>query len=197
MGQLLATPSARPDRRELPSLVSLGRGGLATLGESASGESQRTHPHDHDVGSLRTQALLAAAATATDLLDTVSLPPALSAPPVPMGFRHYGLPDPRPTGPTLPWNPINGEVLTDMDAHYNTSLKFHHVSSAERSGFASTGALLTPWSLQVPAPLSRYHEVTYKLITSYASETESLVCSAIEAHEHSMQLLEALTKIFP
>ena len=48
-----------------------------------------------------------------------------------------------------------------------------------------------------PAPLSRYHGVFSLLITSYSSKTESLVCSAIEALEHSIQLLEALTKIFP
>ena len=31
----------------------------------------------------------------------------------------------------------------------------------------------------------------------YISKTEGLVCSAIEAHKHNIQLLEALTKIFP
>ena len=62
-------------------------------------------------------------------------------------------------------------------------------------GFASSGALLTSWSPQVPAPLSRYHGVTSPLITSYASKTRILVCSAIEAHKHFIQLLEALTKI--
>ena len=39
-----------------------------------------------------------------------------------------------------------------MDERFNSSLKFHHVTSAKRLGFASTGALLTPWSLQLPAP---------------------------------------------
>ena len=68
---------------------------------------------------------------------------------------------------------------------------------AERSGFASTGAFLTPWSSQVPAPLSRYHRVSSPLVASYASKTEHLVCSSIEAHEHSIQLLETLSKIFP
>ena len=83
-----------------------------------------------------------------------------------------------------------------MDANFNSSLKFHHVTSADRSGFASSGALLTPWSPQFPAPLSQSHRVTSPLIASYASKTEGFVCSAIEAHEHSIQLLEALTKIF-
>ena len=84
-----------------------------------------------------------------------------------------------------------------MDANFNSSLKFHHVTTAERSGFAFSGALLTLWLPQVPAPLSRYHGITSPLITSYASKTKSLLCSAIESHEHSFQLLEALTKIFP
>ena len=84
-----------------------------------------------------------------------------------------------------------------MDERFNSSLKFHHMTSAERSGFASTGALLTPCSSQIPVPLSRYHGVTSPLITSYAGKTECLVCSAIEAHEHYIQLLKVLTKIFP
>ena len=55
-----------------PSVVSLGSRGLTTLGESAAGESPRTHPQDHDVGSLWRQALLPAATTATELTGTVS-----------------------------------------------------------------------------------------------------------------------------
>ena len=92
---------------------------------------------------------------AAELLDTARLLLAPSVAPVPTGFRNYGLPDPRPVGPTLPWNPNHGEVLANKDAHFNTSLKFHHVTSVERSGFASSGALLTPWSQQVPVPLSK------------------------------------------
>ena len=140
---------------------------------------------DHNVGSSRRQALLAAATRA-------SLPLALSVAPVPTGFRNYGLPDPRPAAPTFPSNHSHGEVLADMDESFRSSLKFHHVTTAERSGFASSGAMLTPWFLQVPAPLSQYHGVTSPLVASYASKTESLVCSAIEAHEHSIQLLEDL-----
>ena len=83
-----------------------------------------------------------------------------------------------------------------MDENFNFFLKFHHATTAEW-GFASTGALLTPRSLQVPAPLSQYHGVTSPLVANLVSKTEGLVCSAIGAHEHSIQLLEALTKIFP
>ena len=115
---------------------------------------------DHDVGSSLRQALLAAAAMATALIDSASLPPA----PVPTGFRNYGLPDPRPVGPTLPWNQSHGEVLADMDECFRSFLKFYHVTTAERSGFASTWTLLTPWSSQVPAPLSWYHRVISPLV---------------------------------
>ena len=94
-------------------MVSLGRGGLTTLGESTAGESPRTCPLDHDVVSSRRQALLAAAATATELIDTANLLPAPSAAPVLTGFRHYGLPDPRPAGRYSPtesksWGGISG-----------------------------------------------------------------------------------------
>ena len=34
-------------------------------------------------------------------------------------------------------------------------------------------------------------------MATYLAKTEGSVCSDIEAHEHSMQLLKALTKIFP
>ena len=78
-------PSARPEHQESPSVVSLGREGLATLGVSAAGESPRTHPQGHDIGSMRRQALLAATTTATALIDTVSLPAALSVAPVSTG----------------------------------------------------------------------------------------------------------------
>ena len=71
-------------------MVSVGREGLATSGVSAAGESPRTCPMDHDVDSSRRQALLAAAAMATALVDTSSLPPASSVAPVLMGFRNYG-----------------------------------------------------------------------------------------------------------
>ena len=69
-----------------------------------------------------------------------------------------------------------------MDENFNSTLKFHHVTTA---------------STMVPAPLSQYHGVTSPLIVNYISKTEGLVCLAIEAHEHSIQLLEALTKYLP
>ena len=62
---------------------------------------------------------------------------------------------------------------------------------------AFTGSLLTLWSPQVPAAPAQYHGVVSPVMANYVSKTEGLVCSAIEAHEHSIQLLEALTKIFP
>ena len=91
-------------------MVSQGREGLATLGVSTAGESPRTHPQDHDIGSHCRQALLAAAATATALIDMTSLPATLSAAPLPTGFMNYGLLAPRSSGPTFPWNPKHGEV---------------------------------------------------------------------------------------
>ena len=93
-------------------------------------------------------ALLAAAATATALIDSASLPPAPSVAPVPTGFRTYGL-APRSKGPTLPWNQSHSEVLAGLDEMYSSSLRFHQTTYTERSGFASSGVLLTPWSSQV------------------------------------------------
>ena len=49
VGWLLAMPSASPECQESPSVDLLGREGLVTLGDSAAGESPRTHPPDHDV----------------------------------------------------------------------------------------------------------------------------------------------------
>ena len=74
-----------------------------------------------------------------------------------------------------------------MDERFRPSLKFHHVTTAKRSGFASTGVLLTLWAQQVPAPLALYHGVTSPLVASYASKTEGLACSAIEAHEQQIR----------
>ena len=95
------------EHRVLHADVSLGLGGL-TPGVSAAVESPRTCPRDYDVGPPRRQALLAAAATATALINTASLPPALSIALMPTGFRHYGLLEPRSEGPTLPWNQSHG-----------------------------------------------------------------------------------------
>ena len=135
---LLAMPSARPERRESSSSVSQGRVDLVTPGLGTAGEFPRTHPQDHNVGSTRRQALLAAATTVTALIDTASLLPAPSVALVLMGFMNYGLPTPRSPGPALPWNKKPGEVLANMDQSYNSSLKFHHVTTAEKSGFTST-----------------------------------------------------------
>ena len=96
VARLPATPSVRSERRVSHTDVSLGQGGL-TQGESAAAESPRTRPRDYDVGPTRRQGLLAAAATATALIDTASL-----VAPVPTGFRHYGLPEHRSKGPMLP-----------------------------------------------------------------------------------------------
>ena len=46
-------------------------------------------------------------------------------------------------------------------------------------------------------PLAQYHWAASQVVAGYVNKTEGLVCSAIEAHEQSFQLLEALTKIFP
>ena len=50
VGRLPATPSARPERQESHADVSVGLGGLPSLGVSAAGESPRTRPLDQDVG---------------------------------------------------------------------------------------------------------------------------------------------------
>ena len=131
----------------------------------------------------------------------MQLPPAYAsrrvcASPELTGFRNYRLPAPRASGPSLPWNPNQRRVLSALD-NFRSSRKFHHTTSTECSGFASSGALLTLWSPQVPAPLTQYHGAASQVVASYVSKTEGLVCSAIEAHEHTLQLLEALTKIFP
>ena len=167
VGRLLATPSVRSERRVSHAEVSLGLSGLSP-GVSAAVESPKTRPRSHDVGSSRRQALLAAAATATVLIDTASLLPAPSMAPMPTGFRNYGLPDSRSKGPTLPWNQSHGGwVLAGLDETYRMTPWVHQATSTERSGFASSGALLTPWlSSQVPAPLSRYHGVTSPLVSS-------------------------------
>ena len=78
-----------------------------------------------------------------------------------------------------------------MDENFKSFLKFHHVNVSECSGFASTGALLTPWSLQVRPPLAQYHGVTSPLVANSVSKMEDLVRSASEAHGHTIQLLEA------
>ena len=127
---------------------------------------------------------------------TASLPPTPSVAPEPTGFMNYGLPAPRSSGPCLPWNKKHGEVLKLMHESFKSNIKFYHLTSAERSGFASTGALLTPWSPQVATPLAQYYGVVSPVIANYVSQTESLACTAIEAHEHSIQLLEVLTKNF-
>ena len=138
-------------------MVSLGREGLATLRESTAGESPRSRPQDHDVGSSRRQALLAAAATATDLIDTASLPPAPSVAPVPTEFMHYGLPVPRASGPTLPWNPKHGEVPAPMDVNF----KLHFVLEVLPYNFCQEIGVHFLWGLADPvvaagpsAPLS-------------------------------------------
>ena len=70
------------------------------------------------------------------------------------GVRHYGLPDPRPVGPTVPWNPNHGEVLSGKGARFNTSLKFQHVITAE-IGVSFHWGLADPVIIAGPsAPLS-------------------------------------------
>ena len=112
VGRLPATPSVRSERRASNADVSLRSGGPLSPGVSAAVESPRTRSRDYDVGPSRRQALLAAAATATALIDTASLPPAPSVVSVPTGFRNYELPEPRSEGLTLPWNPSHGRGVS-------------------------------------------------------------------------------------
>ena len=108
VGQLPAIPSARPSRRASPPLVSQGREGLFTPGISVADRSPLSCPQDQSTGPSCLQALLAAASTAAALLDPVGLPPTPSVAPEPTGFRHYGLPPPMASRPSLPWNPTHG-----------------------------------------------------------------------------------------
>ena len=57
-----------------------------------------------------------------------------------------------------------------MDKNFKSNLKFHHLTSTDRSGFTSSGALLTLWSPQVPVPLAQYHGVVTPVMASYISK---------------------------
>ena len=95
----------------------------------------------------------------------------------------------------LAWNPGHSKVLALLDENSNSSLKFHHTSFTDRSGFTSREALLTPLSQQVPPSLSPYMGPVSSLVANYAAKTETLLCSGIEAHKHMLQLLESLSSI--
>ena len=172
VGRLPAMPSTRLHHCESPSPLSVGRVGPVTLGVSVPGKSLITHPpQDHDVGPSHKQALLASAATGTALLDTVGLPPIPSVAPEPTGFMIYRLPAPRSSGPSLPRKQKHGEGLKSMDKSFKSNLKFHHLTSADRLEFASTGVLLTLWSPQVPAPFAQYHGVVSPVVANYVGKT--------------------------
>ena len=110
------------------------------------------------------------------------------------GFRTYGLPVPRSSGPSLPWNPSDGEVLASLDENFRFSLKFHHATSTEHSGFASSVAMLDSLVTADPGTPRSVPWGCLSGFTSFVRKTESLVCAAMEAHEDTLQLLEALTK---
>ena len=142
--QLPVTPSSRPLRPASPPSVSQGRVGLVTPGNSVADRSPSIRPNqDHSGGPALLQALLAEAATLTALLDPASLLSTPSIAPEPMGLRNYGIPAPRSSGPSLPWNSSHGDILASLDDNSRSSPKFHHATSTERSGFAFPGALLT------------------------------------------------------
>ena len=58
-----------------------------------------------------------------------------------------------------------------MDESFKSNLKFHHLTSADLSVFTSNGALMPPWSLQVPVLLAKYHRVVSPVIANYVSQT--------------------------
>ena len=88
---------------------SVGRVGPVSPGVSVAGKYLRTcPPQDHDVGPSRKQAVLASAAMATALLDSVSLPLYPSVTLEPTGFMNYRLLAPGSSGPMLPWNKKHG-----------------------------------------------------------------------------------------
>ena len=91
----------------------------------------------------------------------------------------------------------DGEVLSSLGANFRSTLKFHHSTFTEPSGFASSRALLTLWSPQVPVPLTQYHGAASQFGSYYVSKTEGLVCSVIEAHEHTLQLLRGADQDLP
>ena len=68
--------------------------------------------------------------------------------------------------------------------------------AAEKSGFVLWGQLLTPWSEKVPPALEPFVGQC-SLISSFWKRTKPFVCAALEAQEHTIQLLEALGAIFP
>ena len=161
-------------------------------------ESPETPPRvEPDVPSHR-QALLDAAVTAAEVLGPECFPPPPSEAPMPKGFQAYGLPTQTSVSrPTLAWNPGQALSLAALDGTFAATNKFASATGSERSAFASRGQLLTPWSEQVPAALEPFVGPGSLLISAYWRKTEPLVCAAIEAQEHTIQLLEALGTILP
>ena len=117
---------------------------------------------------------------------------------VPKGFQSYRLPSQTSSSqPTFSWIPGQARSLAALDGTYATSNKFATSTTSEKSGFASRGPLLAPWSEQVPLSLKPFVGPGSLLISAYWRKTEPLVCTAIDAQEHTIQLLEALGTILP
>ena len=76
---------------------------------------------------------------------------------VPRGFQSYGLPlQTSAARPTLAWNLGQALGLASLDETFSSSNKFTSCTGSEKSGFASWGQLLTPWSELVPPALEPF-----------------------------------------
>ena len=87
------------------------------------------------------------------------------------------------------------EPGASLDETFSATNKFASLTGSQKSVFAPWGQLLTPWSEQVPPTLEPFVGQGSLLVSGFWRKTEPLVCAAIEAQEHTIQLLEALGTI--
>ena len=114
------------------------------------------------------------------------------------GFQSYGLPTQTCViRPTLTWNPGHALSLAKLDATYSATNKFAICMGSESSGL-HLGDLCSPRGqsrFPPPPALEPFVGQGSMIIFSYWRKTEPLVCAALEAQEHTIQLLEALGSI--
>ena len=70
-------------------------------------------------------------------------------------------------------------------------------TSAKKWRLVSKAALLAPWSERVPLWVSLYVGQVSTLVSQYTKRVEPLACTTTEAHEHTIQLLEAVGTLLP
>ena len=95
----------------------------------------------------------------------------------------------------MAWNLGQAHFLSTMDETSSSINKFASLTAAENSGITSQGQLLTLWSEQVPPALEPFVGQGSPLISGFWRKTQPLGCAALEAQEHTIQLLEALGTI--